>query len=219
LVEDHPEMAKLVVSCLTAQGYVVDRARDIAEASAAAAGARYDLLLLDRRLPDGDGVAFLRDLRRDGVSTPVILITALDGVPDRVEGLDAGADDYLTKPFHADELLARMRAASRRPGGGAQPPLICGQLRFDPTSREVTVGGRALLLTRRELALLDALMRRMGRVVQRGVLFEELYGFDDDVSPTTIEAHVSRLRSRLAAAEAGVAIHPVRGVGYLLDAA
>jgi DNA-binding response OmpR family regulator len=132
-----------------------------------------------------------------------------------VHGLDAGADDYISKPYNADERLARMRAALRRPGGEAAPPIVCGALALDQATREVSVRGRPIILGRRELAL----MRRVGRVVLRETLLDEVYGFDEEVNSNTLDAHVSRLRARLVRSEAGVAVHPVRGVGYMLDRA
>jgi len=219
LVEDEPDMAKLVSDGIGADGLVVDAVGSIDEADAAIAIARYALVLLDRRLPDGDGLVLLRRMRSAQPGVPVIVLTALDGTADKVRGLDEGADDYLTKPFDAEELRARVRAALRRPGGEFAPPVVCGRLRFDPGRREVTVGGEAVVLRRRELALLGVLVRRAGRVVQRADLMDEVYGFDEDVNSNTLDSHVSRLRARLAALNAGVVIHPVRGVGYMLDAA
>ena len=215
LVEDEPEMSRLVARNVRGAGFMVDRVGSIAEAEAALSLGRHALVLLDRRLPDGDGLALLRSVRTTRPGTPVIVLTALDEVRDKVFGLDAGADDYLAKPFDGAELLARVRAALRRRGGEPPPVMRCGDLRFDPATREIAVAGRNLVLGRRELALLEALIRRAGRVVQRVTLLEEVYGFEDEIQSNALDAHVSRLRSRLAPAR--VAIHPVRGVGYMLD--
>jgi DNA-binding response OmpR family regulator len=219
LIEDEPQMARLVAANIGDAGYVVDQVGSIGEADAAIAVARYALVLLDRRLPDGDGVLLLPRMRARQPGVPVIILTALDDVADKVNGLDAGADDYLTKPFVKDELLARIRAALRRPGGEATPPIRCGRLTFDPVAREIAVAGEVVILKRRELALIESLIRRVGRVVARETLMSEVYGFDDDIQSNTLDAHISRLRGRLAQLAAGVAIHPVRGIGYMLDAA
>ena len=218
-VEDEPEMARLVAVNVGAAGFTVDRVTSIGDADAALKVARYALVLLDRRLPDGDGLTLIGRVRRTQPGVPVIVLSALDAVLDRVCGLDKGADDYLPKPFDTDELLARIRAALRRPGAEDAPPIACGRLAFDLSSRSVTIGGAPLTLKRRELALLESLIRRAGRVVQRETLVEEIYGFDDDIQSNTLDAHVSRLRSRLIELGADVLIHPIRGVGYLLDRA
>lgn len=215
IVEDEAEMAGLVAARLEAAGFIVDVVSDCGGAEAAVTVAPYGLVLLDRRLPDGDGKGLIARFRRLRPGMPVILISALDGVDDKVGGLDAGADDYLTKPVHADELMARIRTTLRRPAVGL-PPIQLGRLSFDPGQREVMVDGAPLLLRRRELSVLESLIRRAGRVVQRETLIEEMFGFDDDVQANTLDSHVSRLRSRLSEAEAGVVIHPVRGIGYMM---
>ena len=217
LVEDEPEMAELVAHHVRNAGWIVDRVCSIDEARVALRIGHYVIMLLDRRLPDGDGIGLLPHLREFQPGVPVIVLTALDDVNHKVRGLDAGADDYLTKPFDTAELLARIRAALRRPGSDPEQPIVCGRLRFETAMREVVIDGRPMTLKRRELAVLESLIRRCGRVVQRETLVNEVYGFDDNFESNTLDAHVSRLRARLAAAGAGVAIHPVRGVGYLLD--
>lgn len=217
LVEDEPEMSRLIARSVGAMGIAVDCVASIAEAVAASAIGSHAVVLLDRRLPDGDGLSLLRVLKSTRPGVPIIVLTALDDVRDRVLGLDAGADDYLAKPFDAEELRARIRAALRRPGGEQPPAIRCGDLCFDPTSREVTLEGRILALGRRELAMLEALIRRAGRVVQRHTLLEEVYGFDDEIQSNALDAHISRLRARFG--QARIAIHPVRGVGYMLDKA
>jgi DNA-binding response OmpR family regulator len=219
LVEDEAELRRAVLSNLRTAGFTADGVCSIDEARTSVSIIRYGLVLLDRRLPDGDGLTLIPHVRRVQPWLPVLLVSALDQVADKVQGLDMGADDYLTKPFDADELMARVRAALRRPGGEQSPPVVCGRLSFDLATRDVSVAGQPLVLKRRELSLLEALMRRAGRVVLRDQLLEDVYGFDDDIQSNTLDAHVSRLRSRLGKAKAGVAIHPVRGVGYCLDSA
>jgi two-component system OmpR family response regulator len=217
LVEDETDIATIVAAEVRRVGFTVDGVADLAEADSAIRVARYALVLLDRRLPDGEGISLLPAIRRHQPGTPVIILSALDRSPDVVHGLDAGADDYLTKPLDIAELLARIRLALRKAGATQQPPVNCGNLSFEMSSREVRVDGQPLTLKRRELAVLESLMRRVGRVVLRDTLFEEVYGFEDDVQSDALEAHVSRLRGRLHEVRAGVAIHPVRGVGYMME--
>lgn len=219
LVEDDRDLATLVSGAIVGAGYTVDCFRTCADAGAALHIGRYALVLLDRRLPDGDGLTLLNETRAHQPGVPVIVLTALDQSIEVVRGLDAGADDYLSKPLNLAELLARIRAALRKAGTLRQPLIRCARVVFDPDSREVTVSDQPLVLKRRELAVIESLVRRAGRVVQRDTLIEEVYGFEDDVQSNTLDAHVSRLRARLAEADAGVVIHPVRGVGYMLDAA
>jgi two-component system OmpR family response regulator len=217
LVEDEPEMSQLIAARVRAAGYSVDRVATLADAEAAAGASCYALFLIDRRLPDGDGASIIPRLRHASPDAGVMLVSALDAVQDRVAGLDAGADDYLTKPFNADELLARMRTVLRRMAGA--PLITVGHLTYDVARREAAVHGVPLILRRRELSVLEALVRRAGRVVQRETLLGATFGYDDEVQSNTLDAHVSRLRARLASAGAKVVIHPVRGVGYLLEAA
>lgn len=216
LVEDEPEMARLIASLVAATGLTVDHVGNLADAREATAHRAYDLLLLDRRLPDGDGVSFLPALRAMQPGARVMLLTAMDALNDKVSGLEAGADDYLTKPFQGEELIARIRACLRRPAGETLPPLRVGALSLDFASRDVTVNGRFVAFNRRELMLLQALMRRVSRVTTRETLLEEVYGLADDVQANTLDTLVSRLRRRLAELEAGVELHTVRGVGYML---
>jgi DNA-binding response OmpR family regulator len=216
LVEDEAELANLILRNVGAKGFAIDRVKTVAEARDAAGAAPYALVLLDRRLPDGDGLSAIPDLRRAHPAIPIIILTALDAIDARVAGLDGGADDYLVKPFALDELLARMRAALRRPGGVPPPPVICGRLTFEPMERVVRAGGAPVTLSRRELALLEALILRAGRVVPRAALIEQVYNFDDEIQENTFDALVARLRRRCAELNAGVTIHTVRGLGYIL---
>ncbi len=216
LIEDEPEMARLVAGNLTRAGLLVDVAGTHEMALATLAAARFSLVLLDRGLPDGEGLTLLPAIRASQPGAPVILLTAQDRLDDKVRGLDAGADDYLTKPFFTDELMARIRAALRRPGAEAPAPVTCGRLSFDLQNREASIDETPLALGRRELLVLEALVRRVGRVVQRDALLEAVYSLDDEVQPKALDAHVSRLRRRLTERGAKVTIHPVRNVGYML---
>jgi DNA-binding response OmpR family regulator len=220
VVEDDAAIAAGLSGRLAADGFTVDVAPTLGEAVEAVLGARYRAVLLDRRLPDGDGLALLPVLRTRKPCPPVLLVTALDDVPDRVAGLEAGADDYLVKPFAYDELRARLLTRIRRsPAEAPSPPLRIGRLTFDLNERQAWVNDQALQLPRRELAILDSLVRRAGRVVMREHLEAEVYGYDDEIQSNALESHVSRLRRRLQDADAGVLLHGVRGVGYMLGAA
>lgn len=220
LVEDEPELRRTLAARLGQHGFVVDQFGSLGDAIEAVMGADYRAVLLDRRLPDGDGLSLLPVLRTRKSPPPVIVLTALDDIPDRVTGLDAGADDYLIKPFAFDELLARLRVLLRRTGlPESSPKVTVGHLQYDLAEREARIGGTSLTLPRRELAILDTLMRRAGRVVMREHLEAQVYGFDDEISSNALEAHVSRLRRRLGEAGAGVVLHGVRGIGYMVSAA
>jgi DNA-binding response OmpR family regulator len=216
LVEDHPVLGPTLEDRLSAAGFVVDRVVAGEDAEAAVASFAYPLVILDRRLPDGDGVARIPALRHFQPDIRIIVLTALDATSDKVDGLNAGADDYLTKPVDPDELIARVRAGLRRPGGTLQPKIACANLSYDPANREFRVDGEPVFLKRRELLILETLMIRARRVVQRQTFMDQVYGFNEEVQSNTLEAHISRLRSKLAELGANVIIHPVRGVGYML---
>ncbi len=216
LVEDDPEMAIALRAALTSADIVVDLAPTMEVASAAIAIASYDAIILDRGLPDGDGLTLLGDLRGTSREVPVIVLTAKGDVADRIDGLDAGADDYMTKPFSTEELLARLRAVQRRPSAISPSTLRAGRLVFDLGERVAMIDDIPLRLPRRELLLLEVLVRRLGRTVQRAFIEDAVYGFDDEIQSNSLDAHVSRLRKKLADGGAGLEIHGIRGVGYLL---
>jgi len=216
LVEDNERLSGFVAKGLRDAGFAVDAVALAEEARAALATTRYDAALLDLGLPDADGMTLLRELRAARQPLPVLILTARDGLSDRVAGLDAGADDYVLKPFEMAELVARVKALLRRPGGALGLVLEIGNMRFDTAARTLEIDGRPVLLSRRELTLLELLMRRQGRVVGKDALEEGLYGFEDGVDSNSVEVHVSRLRKKLAAANARPIIQTVRGVGYLL---
>lgn len=215
LIEDHQPLAEAVKGALARAGFAVDHAKTVEEARETVALAEYDLALLDLGLPDGDGLMLLPALRRDG-QLPVIVLTARDQLSNRLLGLDGGADDYVVKPVEMPELVARCRAVLRRPGGRSGTILTHGDLALDIVTRSVTVGGAGVALGRREVAVLEQLMRASGRVAARRVIEEAVYGFDDEVSPNAIEASVSRLRRALAAAGSGATIVTARGIGWML---
>lgn len=216
LVEDNERLAAAVAQYLRTAGFAVDRAGLAADAATALAAARYDVIVLDLGLPDSDGLRLLEAARARGDGTPILILTARDGLDDRIKGLNSGADDYLLKPFAMGELVARLKALLRRPGAALGSLLEAGNLRFDTVNRAVEVAGRPLILGRRELALLELLLRRAGRVVAKGALEEGLYGFDEPATPNSVETQMSRLRKKLETAGVTCVIHTVRGVGYLL---
>lgn len=216
LVEDDRELADGLLSALAQSGYATDIARSGRDALASCAAATYQLVILDLGLPDLDGMEVLHGLRDRGMTSPVLILTARDELRDRVLGLDAGGDDYLVKPFAVAELEARIRALLRR-GDSAAAVLQIGALAFEPASRRLTVRGHELALTASELAVLELLLRRSGRIINKQHIFESLYGWDNDANASAVEVFVSRLRRKLAQAAAGVEIRVFRGLGYRLE--
>lgn len=215
-LEDEAELARLVRGSLELAGFVVDWAPTLEMARAALRDSGYDLLIIDRQLPDGDGLALVAALRARGLAMPIICATARDKVAARVEGLDGGADDYIGKPIALAELVARIRALLRRPTSLAPDWLAVGNLELTIASRAFRVNGVAVPLSRREGLLLECLMRRARQVIQRHNLQDAMFGYDDDSSENAIEASVSRLRKWLVAVGADHKVETVRGVGYML---
>jgi DNA-binding response OmpR family regulator len=216
VIEDEPRIAEILRPPLEQAGFVADFVALYADGRAALASNPYDAAILDLGLPDGDGLQLLAEVRALGNHIPILILTARDAVDDRVCGLDTGADDYLVKPFAMTELVARTKPLLRRPGGALGLILSAGKIRFDTVGRDVRVGSTYLALPRRESAILEHLMRRLGRVVPKAVLEDKLYGLDEELGSNAIPVHVHHLRRKLVDAEAGAEIHTVRGVGYLL---
>jgi two-component system, OmpR family, response regulator len=217
LIEDDLEAARLLVKGLRASGYSVDHAADGREGLARATAGHFDLIVTDRMLPHVDGLAIIESLRHEGIGTPVLVLSALGGVDDRIRGLKAGGDDYLTKPFAFAELLARIEALLRRRPNAAQTTrLAVEDLEFDLLARRVTRGGRELELTARELKLLEFLMRRAGQVVTRTMLLEGVWDLHFDPQSNLIDVHISRLRQAIDRGSDQPLIHTVRGTGYVL---
>ncbi|SOE48940.1 response regulator protein [plant metagenome] len=215
VIEDDTTLGHALQEFLSDQGYAVDWLTDGEPALSALAGESYELVVLDLNLPAMSGLDILRRLRGEGNSIPVLILTARDGLEDRVAGLDAGADDYVTKPFDLPELAARVRALARRRTGQVQPLLEIGPLVFDTVGREVRVNGERIALSVRELSVLEMLMARAGRVVTKRQIVNSLSAWDADFSENAVEVYVYRLRKRLEGTGAG--IQTVRGFGYLLD--
>jgi DNA-binding response OmpR family regulator len=216
VVEDEVRIAEILRKSLGKAGFAVDSVASCGDAKAALGVGTYDAMILDLGLPDGDGLALLGQVRSGGDQTPILVLTARDAIEDRVNGLDTGADDYLVKPFAMTELVARTKALLRRPGGALGTTLKAGNVSFDTIGRDVTIGNVPLLLPRRESAILEHLMRRLGRVVPKLVLEEKLYGIDDELESNAIPVHIHHLRKKLVDAGATAEIHTVRGLGYLL---
>ena len=217
LIEDNDRLAELLNSLLSTAGFAVDRVADIATATEALDSASYEIILLDLRLPDGDGMNILRALRTRKNYALVLVTTAKSDVVDRVQTLNAGADDYLVKPFSPDELLARIHALLRRRGELTPDVLTLANVSLDTVSLTLLVDDKPVKLPRREICVLTELLRRQGRVLRREALEEAIYPFDAEVTPNAIEASISRLRRRLEAADALVSITALRGIGYLLS--
>lgn len=215
VVEDDPDLNRQLVSGLEEAGYVVDSAKDGEEGHFLGDTEPYDAVVLDLGLPEMDGVTVLEKWRRDGRAMPVLILTARDRWSDKVAGFDAGADDYVAKPFYMEEVLARLRALLRRAAGHATSELECGPVRIDTRSSRVTVNGRGIKLTSLEYRLLSYMMHHQGRVISRTELVEHLYDQDFDRDSNTIEVFVGRLRRKLGKD----VIETVRGLGYRLAAA
>ena len=217
IVEDDKEGAAYLKKALTEAGHTVDHAAGGRDGLLLAAGEPYDVIVLDRMLPAMDGLAILRTIRASGVKTPVLLLTALGGIDDRVEGLDAGGDDYLVKPFAFAELLARVNALARRPPTQDVPTeLTVADLKLDLLKRTVTRAGQRIDLQAREFQLLEYLMRHADRVVTRTMLLESVWDFHFDPKTNIVETHMSRLRGKVDRGFAHELIHTVRGAGYIL---
>jgi len=216
IIEDEDRLSGILKSKLGEIGLTVDIAASAADASIALELINYDVAVLDLGLPDGDGLTVLTTARAKRMALPILILTARDAVEDRVAGLNAGADDYLTKPFAMAELVARIKALLRRPGGVLGMTLEAGNVRLDTIGRELSIRGNPVRLSRRELAILEQMMRRFGRIVPKAVLEEKLYGIDEEPDSNPIPVHVHHLRRQLEAAGANVEIHTIRGVGYIL---
>jgi two-component system, OmpR family, response regulator QseB len=212
IVEDDEMIAQGLQTALRRGGFAVDWMRDGKNAAAALLASSFDVVLLDLGLPHRDGIDVLRELRRRGDATPVIILTARDEIQHRVAGLDAGADDYIVKPFDLDEMMARMRSVLRRAAGRGDPHIQHGDLRLDPVTRTVQLGGQPVSVSAHEYAVLEALLQRPGAVLSRSQLEDRLYGWDDQIGSNAVEVYVHGLRRKLGSD----AIRTLRGVGYFV---
>lgn len=216
LVEDNPELVKLLVKGLAQGGFSADFVSRVGDARHVLGTMKFAAVVLDLGLPDEDGLALLRMMRRKGDSTPVLVLTARDGVTDRVTGLREGADDYLAKPFAMEELVARLQALLRRPGNLLGKLLSFGNVALDTEGRQVFIDGKPRSFPARETAVLEILLRRGGNVAPKRLFEDQLFGMSGDVGSNAVEVYVHRLRKMLGDADAAVKIHTVRGVGYLM---
>lgn len=216
LVEDDPTLGEAVMLALRQAGFAVDWSRDGIQADTALKAYAYDAMLLDLGLPRREGLDVLRSARKRGATLPVMVLTARDTVEDRVRGLDAGADDYLLKPFALDELLARLRALLRRAHGVADTRIRMGRFGFDSVKRQASVDGTPVVLSAREIEVLEILLSHTGRVTAKEAIADRLTGWDDGVGDNAVEVYIHRLRRKLEGS--GVVIRTLRGLGYLLEA-
>jgi len=216
VVEDEARMVELLRKGLSEEGHTVVCARDGGEGLELARNYEFDVIILDVMMPKLNGYQVAQRLRSEHIATPLLMLTAKDSVPDLVRGLDSGADDYLTKPFAFEELLARLRAVKRRAPVPQQTKLQVGNLVVDPATREVSRAGADILLTRTEYNLLERLMYRPGKVVSRRSLIEAVWGFDREIEENTLDAFVRLLRTKIDTKGQAKLIHTVRGVGYMI---
>ncbi|MCX8109603.1 MAG: response regulator transcription factor [Verrucomicrobiae bacterium] len=214
VVEDEKKIASFIRKGLEAEGFIVDVCHNGDEAYELALTRPYDVMILDIMLPGRDGLSILRNVRERKIPLPIILLTARTELNERVEGLNLGADDYLTKPFYIEELIARIHAVTRRVGGTGQSILLVGDLSMDLLKREVRRGNRVIELTPREFALLECLMRSPGRVLSRVQLLERVWGYNFDPSTNIVDVYIQRLRSKIDQDTPHKLIETIRGVGY-----
>ncbi|MEM8812394.1 MAG: response regulator transcription factor [Pseudomonadota bacterium] len=219
LVEDDSDLASYVLNGLGEAGHVVDHIAIGTDAFAMAMDGNYDVAIIDRMLPGLDGLTLVKSLRAASVRTPILFLTAVSGVSDRVEGLESGGDDYLTKPFAFSELMARVNALGRRaPVQTVEPVLTAKDVRLDLVSRTVTRGGQDIDLLPKEFTLLEVLMRNKGRIVTRTMLLEQVWNFTFDPKTSVVETHISRLRRKIDRTDDASLIRTIRGLGYRVDA-
>jgi DNA-binding response OmpR family regulator len=219
LVEDNERLATLLKQGLEKTGFTVDVIDTATDAVEAVAAVKFEVVILDLGLPDEDGLSVLQTMRQRGDTTPVIIMTARGSLRERVEGLDAGADDYLVKPVALEELVARINALLRRPGNLLGTAVRLGNLTLDTAGRQVFIDNKPQIFGARELAILEHLLRRSGRIIPKKFLENSLYGLGEEISSNAVEVYVHRLRKRLVEVGANVQVQTVRGVGYMIGEA
>lgn len=217
VIEDEPKMAKILKKALQQDSYAVDVAADGEDGLSMAISLSYDVMIIDRMLPSIEGVELVQRIRKEGVATPILMLTALGSVGDKTFGLDAGADDYMVKPFAVEELLARVRALTRRPADTKPTVLSIDDLTLDTSTREVRRGGKVIELTNKESALLEYLLRNIDRPLSKQTLIEHVWDFDADILPNTVEVYIKHLRQKIDKPFKRPLIRTVRGVGYTLS--
>jgi DNA-binding response OmpR family regulator len=217
VVEDDARLARGIEASLSVRGFAVDIVSTGEDAINVAMSEPYSAIILDLGLPDMDGLEVLQTLRRRGITTPILILTARDSLEDRISGLDKGSDDYLAKPFYPQELESRIRALVRRAQGSPDPVLTIGRLAFNRSSRTVYLDETAVDLRRRELAVLEILMGRPGKVIAKERISAEVFNFNDAVAPNALEVYIGRLRRKLM--PNGPVIRTIRGLGYMIEAA
>lgn len=218
MVEDEKYMAEAVAQVLKKNNYTVDLAYNGEDGLDCGLSGIYDIIILDIMLPKMDGISILKELRKNGIETPVILLTARGEIEDKVRGLDSGADDYLAKPFHTDELLARLRALGRRKAESLinDGILSYGDIKLNPHTLQLECGSKEAVLTLKESQLLELLIKRNGIIVSKDNIIEKLWGYDTDAEENRVEIYISLLRKKLAQLDSGVYIQTIRGAGYVL---
>lgn len=215
LAEDDEVLADGIGKALRQCGFTVDQVSSGGDADVAVASAPFDLAILDLGLPQVSGLDVLRRIRANGKKFPVLIVTARDGLEDRISGLDLGADDYMIKPFDLPELEARVRALIRRSNYGAESEIVYGPVRMDTSSRSITINGESTDFSSRELGVFELFLQRPGKVVSKEILLDHMYGFDEDVSQNAVEVLIHRLRKKIE--PYGLCIRTIRGLGYLLE--
>ncbi len=217
MVEDEKYMVEAVAQVLKKNNYSIDLAYNGEDGLDCGLSGIYDIIILDIMLPKMDGISVLKELRKNGIETPVILLTARGETEDKVRGLDSGADDYLAKPFHTDELLARLRALGRRKTELVNDGILkYGDIKLNPHTLQLECGSKEIVLTLKESQLLELLIKRKGMIVSKENIIVKLWGYDTDAEDNRVEIHVSLLRKKLAQLDSDVYIHTIRGAGYIL---